>query len=463
MSPKGPLVPPGSLGHPILKCSGRISLLFRSRWWHMNLPADHPQRIELNDEVHARPPEPLVSPSRLSYLALLCSAAEREAGWLAVRDLCRRYGVEPPDQLVLHFSAELGPFRLKWERHTEFVRFMFIVAGTTGDPFERPAISVLPEDWLPSLPGQVIVAAHAALIKAEPDTFDPRTIGDRWFAGNMPAGAAISGGAATALTDFRIHPDGFSRHLLLDHATSPWQAGRVVQRLLEIDTYRIMALLALPVARSAGPLLAASERELSHITAALVSAGEADEPALLNRLTQLEAQLENQQSETRYRFSAADAYYELVQRRIDELREQRIQGLQTFREFTERRLAPAMSTCRSVAARQESLSLRVSRATRLLSTRVDLTRERQNQALLASMNTRSRLQLRLQSTVEGLSVAAVTYYVSALVGHAAEALKTAGLHVEPDLATGLSIPVVAVAAWYGIHRIRKIVTGSGEE
>jgi uncharacterized membrane-anchored protein len=193
----------------------------------MKLPADHPERIELNDEVHARPPEPLVVPSRLSYLALLCDTAQREAGWLAVCALCGRYGVKPPVRSGLHFTAELGPFRLKWEQHTEFIRFMFIVEGTTGDPFERPAISVLPEDWVAALPGQLLVAAHAALIKAEPATIDPRAIGDRWFAGNMPAGASISGGAATALTDFRIHADGFSRHLLLDHATTPWQAGRV--------------------------------------------------------------------------------------------------------------------------------------------------------------------------------------------------------------------------------------------
>ena len=76
----------------------------------MKLPADHPQRIELNDEVPARPPEPLVAPSRLSYLALLCDAAQRDAGWLAVSDLCRRYGVEPPAQSGLHFTATLGRF-----------------------------------------------------------------------------------------------------------------------------------------------------------------------------------------------------------------------------------------------------------------------------------------------------------------------------------------------------------------
>jgi uncharacterized membrane-anchored protein len=429
----------------------------------MKLPTDHLQRIELNNEVHARPPEPLVAPSRLSYLAILCDVAERQASWLAVTDLCARYNTVPPEQNAPHFSATLGPFRLKWEQHTEFVRFMFIVEGTTGDPFERPAISLLPEDWVAALPGQVIVAAHAALIRAEPGPVDSRAIGDRWFGGNVPIGAAVSGGAATALTDFRIHADGFSRHLLLDHTTTPSQAGRIAQRLLEIDTYKIMALLALPVARAAGPLLTASEMELAQITRSLVSAEEAAEPGLLNSLTRLEAEIENQQSGTRYRFSAADAYYELVHRRIDELREQRIQGLQTFREFTERRLVPAMNTCRSIATRQELLSQHVGRATRLLSTRVDLTRERQNQALLASMNSRARLQLRLQSTVEGLSVAAVTYYVSALVGHAAEAMKTVGVHVEPDLAVGISIPVVALVAWLGIHHVRRSVMQPGDE
>jgi len=429
----------------------------------MKRPADHPQRIELNNEVHARPPEPLVAPTRLSYLALLCDTTQREAGTAAVRDLCARHGVEPPADSVLHFHANLGPFRLKWERHTEFIRFTFIVDGAVEDPFIQPAIAAVPQDWVESLPGRLIVAAHVALLRAEPGPLDPRAIGARWFSGNNPIGAAVSGGAGTALTDFQIHGDGFTRHLILDHGTTPWQAGRIAQRLLEIDTYKVMALLALPVARAAGPLLAEAAQELAQITRSLVSAEEAAEPGLLHSLTRLEAEIENQQSETRDRFSASDAYYELVQRRIDDLREQRIQGLQTFREFIERRLAPAMNTCRSIAERQEALSLRVGRTTRLLSTRVDLTRERQNQALLESMNRRARLQLRLQTTVEGLSVAAITYYCSALVGHAAEALKIEGVHIEPDLATGASIPVIAVLAWFGIHHIRRKVMGPGAE
>jgi uncharacterized membrane-anchored protein len=239
---------------------------------------------------------------------------------------------------------------------------------------------------------------------------------------------------------------------------TPRQAGRMVQRLLELETYRMLALLALPVARGLAPHLDASERELARVTAALAAAAEAkDEPALLDRLTRLEAEIEDRQSSNHYRFSAAVAYHELVQRRIDELREERIQGLQTFQEFTERRLAPAMSTCRAAAARQESLSRHVARATQLLSTRVDVARERQNQAVLESMNRRAKMQLRLQQTVEGLSVAAVTYYVVGLVGYAAKGLNAAGVGIDPDVAQGVSVPVILLLVAFGIRRIKDIV------
>ncbi len=210
----------------------------------------------------------------------------------------------------------------------------------------------------------------------------------------------------------------------------------------------------LPVARAAGPVLTESGQELAQITRSLVTADESSEPALLNSLTRLEAAIENQQSETRYRFSAANAYYELVQRRIDELREQRIQGLQTFREFTERRLAPAMNTCRSIAARQESLSQRVGRATQLLATRVDLTREQQNQALLESMNSRARLQLRLQSTVEGLSVAAISYYLISLAGYVFKGIEHARAGFDATLATGMLAPVLVLTVWLSMRRLR---------
>ena len=420
------------------------------------LPANHPQRLHLNDEVHARPPEPLVAPARLSYLVLLADAAGRERSFEAVCALMRQHGMTPPAAGTSHVSANLGPFRLKWERHTEFVRFTFIASNAGDGPFD-PALAAIPAAWLAGLPGETMVAAHVALLPASPDEAGPFAVAAGLFPRNVLVGSVLSSGAAAAFTDFRVGPDGFSRILVQDRGMTPWQAGRVAQRLLEIDTYRIMALLALPVAQALAPEIARCEREVAGITAAMVTAQEADEPLLLDRLTRLAAEIDSRQADTLYRFSAAEAYYGLVQRRIEDLREVRITGLQTLQEFTERRLSPAMNTCQSVAGRQEELSRRVARATQLLATRVGVTREQQNQSVLAAMNRRTRLQLRLQSTVEGLSIAAVTYYIVGLVGYAAKAAKAAGGRIDPDLAMGLSIPVVAGLMALGLRRVRRAV------
>jgi uncharacterized membrane-anchored protein len=232
-----------------------------------------------------------------------------------------------------------------------------------------------------------------------------------------------------------------------------------VQQLLEIETYRMLSLLALPVARALAPVLDQQERELSAITAALVNAGEADEPGLLDRLTRLAVAIDSRNAGTQFRFSAAAAYDDLVQRRIRDLREDRIYGVQTFQEFTERRLAPAMATIRATAARQLSLSQQVARATQLLSTRVDITREQQTHTLLEQMNQRVKLQLRLQSTVESLSVAAITYYVVSLIGHAAEGFEAVGIPVRPPIAMAVAIPVVAGLLALGLRRVHHMVAG----
>lgn len=424
------------------------------------LPRAHPQRLALNDEVHARPPERLVAPVRVTYLALLTDPAQREEAWERLGALAGAHGAPMPGSD--HYSADLGAFRLKAERHTEFVRFKFILsglgAGGEADPFAEPAIGAVPPGWIAGLPGELLVATHTVIVRGGPAPPDPGALAGGVFAPDGLIGASIAGGAASAFTDLRVRPDGFGRLLVLDRGMTPGQTGRAVQRLLEIDTYRMMALLAFPVARDLMPALTGIEQELASITASLVSAGEQDEDALLERLTRLAARIESRQSETLFRFGASASYYDLVRQRIQELREERIAGSQTFQEFTGRRLAPAMSTCRSVAARQEALSVRVAQTTQLLSTRVELSSERQNQQLLASMNRRAQLQLRLQETVEGLSVAAVTYYVVGLVGRVAEALEAAGVQVRPAIAMGVAMPLVAILVALSVRRIRRGVT-----
>jgi uncharacterized membrane-anchored protein len=428
----------------------------------LSLPQDHPLRAELAEEVHARPPDAFSSPFRVSYIALLGDSAGE---WEQFCELLHRFGITPPARASNHFSTRIDRVHLRWERHTEFSRYTIVAPSEGDEPFGTPALAALPTDWLASLSGQIIVAAHAAFVRnlGAPDSvpggtqFDYEAVSHRFFDGNSLVGATIADGAGIALTDFRIGADGFSRFLVVDHNLTPRQAGRTLQRLLEIETYRMLALMALPIARKLLPFLALSEQELSVIATALACAREEDEANLFAQVTRLEAETESRSAGNHYRFSAAAAYYELVLQRIRELREHRIAGLQTFHEFTERRLAPAMNTCRAAAGRLESLSQRVARANELLSTRIGLSHERQNRALLETMNSRAEAQLRLQLTVEGLSIAAVTYYIVGLVGYAAKGLKSAGWALNPDVIVGISIPIVALLVALGIRRIHQRV------
>lgn len=427
----------------------------------MILPPFHSQRFELNNEVHARPPQPLQTPSRLSYIVVVAGQAEREQAIAQIQELSRRFKAHPPDLDTIYSNIDLGPFRLTWERHAEFMRYTFVVPGAPEKPFDEPAIGAVPDEWIAAIPGEVIVAAHAVVMPAPKTKLDIGLLSRQHFDAQMLIGSELLSTSAKAFTDFRIHGDGFSRCLIHDRSMTPWQAGRIVQWLLDIDTYRVMALLALPVARELAPRLSKQERELSQITSAMVSATEADEAVLLDRLSKLQAAIEDRHADTHYRFSAAGAYYDIVQTRIADLREQRMEGLQTFEEFTERRLAPAMNTCRAVSHRQVALAERVARATQLLSTRVDLTRERHSQSVLEAMNERAALQLRLQETVEGLSVAAVTYYVVGLIFYLAKAVEALGIGINVYLVTGLSIPVVLVLVAFGVRSIRNQLVSKG--
>src|SRR5690606_32098482 len=114
-------------------------------------------------------------------------------------------------------------------------------------------------------------------------------------------------------------------------------------------------------------------------------------------------------AETNTRFSATRAYHALVMSRLNNIQEQPVDGFMTASEFMTRRLGPGMRTCESVQGWMEDLSRRIERAGDMLRTRVNLTMQEQNKILLAAMNRRSRLQFRLQETVEGLSVAAISY------------------------------------------------------
>lgn len=422
------------------------------------LPPDFPGRFELADEVHARPPEPLELPSRATYVAVMVDPTDRESERAHIVRLFEAFGAEPPDASLTQFSASIGPLRIKWERHGEFSGYVFLLPGLSPAPFSEPATTRLPAGWLEAIPGQTIVAAHAKLVGGAEPVPDPQALADH-FGGNIVVGSSIGEGAGYAFTDFKIHADGCARFVLMDRGLTPRQAGRMLQRLLEIEAYRMLALLALPMAREQLPRIVQIERSLETLTGEIAREG-ADEERLLQELTRTAAEIEHELTATQYRFGATRAYAELVRTRIAELREVRIPGTQTIEEFMARRFTPAVATCNTVSQRLHELADRVAQASGLLATRVGIVREKQNQALLASMNRRAQLQLRLQKAVEGLSMAAIVYYAAGLVGYVVKGGKAAGLPLDPELIVGLSIPLLAGVAYLVLRRARRHLASS---
>jgi len=416
------------------------------------LPPDDPQRRVLHEEVHARPPALLHAPERIAHLALRLSPDDLAAEEAALAALASTHGLPAPDPRRGFVWLDCGALRVKWERHTEFSGWTFYRRADPAVAQDASPLAIVPSQWLATLPGTTLVAMDIALDEASPESAAAAIAA---FGDAGVVGSRLGDGVATALTDLRLHDDGFIRFVVLDHGMSPRQAGRFVQRLQDIETYRMMSLLAFPLAKEVAPSLTEAEARLARIAErTAVEHGEND-AALLDDLTRLAADVERSEARSRFRFGAAQAYYRLVGQRIGELRETRLAGVQTLQEFMDRRLAPAMSTCSSIADRQAELSARIARASQLLRTRVDVALERQNQALLASMDRRARLQLRLQQTVEGLSIAAITYYVVGLVGYVAKGLRPLKVPIDPEAAAAVAVPIVAVGAWLALRRARR--------
>jgi uncharacterized membrane-anchored protein len=265
----------------------------------------------------------------------------------------------------------------------------------------------------------------------------------------------VEDGKATILTDFRQDGDGLTRLFILDRGLTPERSGALAQRLIEIETYRVFCMLGLPLAQSLSGQLRRMEDTLADLTNAMRDTGHRDSEKLLGQLTELAAELEAQAASSLFRFGASRAYYEIVTERLQALKEVPREGAEGWTQFLTRRVAPAMRTCRSVEDRQANLSRKLSRATQLLRTWVDVEVEKQNRDLLASMNNRARQQLRLQQTVEGLSIAAISYYVVGLVSYLIGGLPLLPEWIQPKSAVSISVPFIVLAMWFFMWRIRR--------
>ena len=412
----------------------------------LGMPAHEGRPVAIG-EVHARP-HPLIEAPRLLVQLAFMTEGGSVVDQAVLAELSRRLGIAAPDRLARHHTMKWGKGALSWERHTEFSTYLWDcpVDARSGKPLDD---SPFGNGFNP--PGAVMSGVRLDIRKWTPQS-------EKLIGGFDPASlcySLVENGKAAAVTDFRQDGDGLTRILILDGGLSPARTGALSQRLIEIETYRTLAMLGLPLAQSLSPRMRRIEDRLTALTNEMRATDRRNSQELLAELTDLAAGLEADAAASLYRFGASRAYHGIVEERLDALGEAAVPGYDTWGGFLQRRVAPAMRTCRSIEERQANLSEKLARAATLLRSWVDVEVERQNRDLLASMNNRARLQLRLQQTVEGLSVAAVSYYVVGLIGYLTKGSAMFGETLKPELVTAVSVPFVVLAVWWLVRRIRR--------
>ena len=416
---------------------------------------DHELRLTLNNELHGRPGLPVKPPARITHLAFTLSEGD-SAPLAHVAALCLGLGLRQPAPSALHHAVEIDGGLLKFERHGEFYR---ISVTSEGSNLKQEAIARLPQQWINELPGRRLVAIHSH-IRAKSEKLPTEAELKAMFGHDEIACSGVNQRKATVWTDFRIGADGYTRMLIHDHGMSPMRMGRLTRRLHELETYRMMALLGLPLARQLQRALGPLETALTATIGSMLTVkGSAEDGKLLDGLTTIARDVEELSNQSSYRFSATRAYAALVAKRVAELGEERVMSYQRLGVFLDRRFSPAMATCSAVADRINGLAMRSERASNLLRTRVDIVLETQNQQLLRSVEGNSRRQLLLQQTVEGLSVVAISYYAISIAAKLIEGLAVYLPWLDIKLAELISIPVIVTCVALGIWRVHRRLSG----
>lgn len=391
----------------------------------------HPQHASLHNELHARPSVYFDGPAVLHHFAFLQENSDRSAliNQLAVSI------AQPMDSSAAQQILQCGDITIKWEQHTEF--FTLTIkhsAKTDGDLWPSPPAllaSFLEEN------ANIVVSATVLRVEAA----------NQWagnvdyYGFNYPSGSRVGSGDATVWSDFQLTQDSTNRLLLINHGLDRFRLGRMARRLFDIETYRIMAMLALPVAKNLSRELEEHEELLNHLSTQHAENQQANPEPLLKELTGLSAQLERCGAQTRKRFSATEAYSRIVLARVDELREERVDNYPRLGMFILRRFQPAIRYCAAMNQRLDILAASAARLNDLLRTRTQVDIEAQNSAILSRMSDRAESQLKIQKAVEGLSIIVISYYLFSLFKLGLQSLSALGYGIPPATAAMVLVPL----------------------
>lgn len=431
----------------------------------------HPQFEAAARATHSRPALPVKAPAEINHSIILAGETDHGADRRRFVDAVESIGWDVIQESTGEVLAVKDRSTMKWERHTEFISLTAVAGQKLGNTETSQAFEAtlreLAQDHQPDGDTDVGVLSRTRVLVGMPS--DGLTINR----GDRPVQRVLVVGDNIQVETTLLHDSTDMveyRATLLHEDTSPMsprRVGRFVQRLIEIESYRLIAYLAVPMMQSIGPRVSALEAKVNEIAErAAADPRPHEEAVILTELTNLSAELQSIGSASEFRFAASLAYAAIVDERLESLRENRIEGAQRISTAIKRRLDPAMRSCNALLRRQQKIAERIGYVTELLRTRVDLALQDQNAAVLQSIDQRARAQLRLQQAVEGLSVAAITYYTLGIIYYLVKGAPLEAWGLSKDVVQALFVVPVALLVFYGLRRVRarnEAADGDAEE
>ena len=419
----------------------------------------HPQFEAAAMATHSRPALPVEAPAEINHAVILAGEADPGADHRHFVDAVEAIGWKVVQESTGEVLAVKARSTMKWERHTEFISLTVVAGEKLGNTEASQAFETTLAKLTSGADGseaeEVGVLSRTRVLVGRPSDNLAISRVDTPIQKVLVVGDSIQ--VETTLLHDSTKMVEYRATLLNEDSApmSPRRVGRFVQRLIEIESYRLLAYLAVPMMQRIGPRVSALESRVNEIAKRAADDPEPDEEAaILTELTSLSAELQSIGSASEFRFAASLAYSAIVDERLESLREKRIEGSQRISTAIKRRLDPAMRSCSALLRRQQKIADRIGYVTELLRTRVDLALQDQNAAVLQSIDQRARAQLRLQQAVEGLSVAAITYYTLGIINYLIKGLPLYSETVTKDMIQALFVVPVALLVFLGLRRVR---------
>ena len=432
--------------------------------------------LSFKDELHARPYIKLNNNLRVFHFAYLIKENDDKKSWIYLDKFLGKINFQNlPKEASKYWVAEGRDLIIRYECHTEFISLTLIYPNKIENKnrnkpklFDENFLRLLPTDFLKKFPGEHFLSSWIEMVPSK-HIFKPIDI-EKFFYHDNFAGSNVAEDGANVFMSFKSDRtnflgSGFRRVFIQNKNLRTRRTGRLLQRLVELETYQVLSLLGLPQVRQESLNLINLEKQITEITKSVsrTTKKNLDKKSItypdyqkdLNELSYVVAKIEEIDSSTNYRLSATAAYYKLVEQRITDLREDRLESFQTNNEFLSRRLQPAIRTSEAFSRRLESLATRAQRADNLVRTQIEMGVQIQNKDLLESMELRARAQLRLQETVESLSIVAITYYIVGLLSTLVDPISFDNFLISKEVFLALCVPIILVLIWFIAKMVRK--------